>query len=144
MIRAANMADIDRMVELGQRFHDYAGVDEIPYDPASFRLTIERGLEDPGQCYFVAEVGGVVQAMAGAVAYQPYFNHAARTGQELFWWSECAEGMRLHDALARWAADLGCRTFAMIALADDRSARMARLYKRMGYRPTEQSFIKRL
>ena len=144
MIRRACAADIDRMIELGQRFHDYAGVHEIPYDPASFRLTLERGLEDSDQCYFVAEVDSAVLAMAGAVAYPPYFNHAAKTGQELFWWSECAEGMRLHDALASWAAEQGCKSFAMIALADERSARMARLYKRMGYRPTEQSFIKRL
>lgn len=137
-------ADIDRMIELGQRFHAYAAVAEIPFDPESFRLTIERGMLDTDQCYLVAEVGGTVLAMAGAIAYPPYFNHATKTGQELFWWSECGEGMRLHDALASWARGRGCQSFAMIALADDRSERMARLYKRMGYRPSEQTFIKRL
>jgi hypothetical protein len=144
MIRPAALADLDRMVELGQRFHQYAGVAEIPFDPASFRSTLTRGLGDAEQCYLVAEVDGVILAMAGAVAYSPYFNHAAKTGQELFWWSECGEGMRLHAALAEWAAGRSCQTFSMIALADERSGRMARLYTRMGYRPTEQSFIKRL
>ena len=144
MIRPATLADIEQMVVLGQRFHAYADVAEIPFDPESFRVTLQRGLLDPDQCYLVAEVDGAVQAMAGAIAYPPYFNHAARTGQELFWWSECGEGMRLHDALATWARGRGCQSFAMIALADTRSALMARLYKRMGYRPSEQTFIKGL
>lgn len=144
MIRRAVAADIGRMVELGMRFHAYAGVAEIPFDPASFRSTLGRGLQDADQCYLVAEVDGDVRAMAGAIAYAPYFNHAAKTGQELFWWSECGEGMRLHAALADWARDRGCQTFSMIALADERSERMASLYKRMGYRPTEHTFIKGL
>lgn len=144
MIRRAAAGDIDRMVELGRKFHAYAGVAEIPFDPDSFRCTLERGLADLSQCYLVADVDGQVQAMAGAIAYPPYFNHAVLTAQELFWWSECAAGMRLHDALAAWAKELGCKSFAMVALADDRSTRMARLYKRMGYRPTEQTFLKRL
>lgn len=144
MIRAAAAADIEQMVELGRRFHAYAAVDEIPFDPESFQQTLARGLLAPDQCYLVAEVDGAVRAMAGAVVYAPYFNHAARTGQELFWWSECGEGLRLHDALAAWARERGCQSFAMIALADGRSERMARLYRRMGYRPTEQTFIKRL
>ena len=144
MIRPATAADIPRMVELGQRFHGYAGVAEIPFDSASFRLTIQQGLQDKNQCYLVAEVGGDVRAMAGAITYVPYFNHGAKTGQELFWWSECGEGLRLHDALADWATARGCQTFSMIALADDRSERMARLYTRLGYRPTEQTFIRGL
>lgn len=144
MIRRAGLADIASMVELGRRFHAYAGVVEIPFDPESFRLTLERGIQDADQCYLVADVDGTLLAMAGAIAYPPYFNHAARTGQELFWWSECGEGMRLHAALADWARTRGCQSFAMIALADGRSERMARLYKRMGYRPSEQTFIKGL
>jgi len=144
MIRRATLADIEQMVVLGQRFHAYAGVHEIPFDPESFHQTVALGLADPNQCYLVAEVDGAVRAMAGAIAYPPYFNHTAKTGQELFWWSECGDGMRLHDALAGWARERGCQSFAMIALADGRSARMERLYKRMGYRPSEQTFIKRL
>lgn len=144
MIRPAALADIEQMVVLGQRFHAYADVAEIPFDPESFRLTIKRGLLDSNQCYLVAEIGGAVRAMAGAIAYPPYFNHAAMTGQEMFWWSECGEGMRLHAALATWAMGRGCQSFTMIALANTHSARMARLYKRMGYRPSEQTFIKGL
>lgn len=144
MIRRAATGDIDRMVALGERFHAYACVAEIPFDPTSFRATVERGLQDVDQCYLVAEAGGEVRAMAGAVAYAPYFNHAAKTGQELFWWSESGDGMRLHAALAEWARSRGCQTFAMIALDDENNARMARLYKRMGYRPTEHTFIKGL
>lgn len=144
MIRHATIADLTRMVELGERFHAYARVAEIPFCPDSFRATVERGMHDLDQCFLVAEADGEIRAMAGAVAYPPYFNHAAKTGQELFWWSECGEGMGLHAALADWAASRGCQTFAMIALADDRAARMTRLYERMGYRPTEHTFIKGL
>lgn len=144
MIRRAAPADIPRMVELGRRFHEYAGVVEIPFDPASFAATIERGLGDINQCYLVSEVEGEVKAIAGAIVYPPYFNHNARTGQELFWWSECGDGLRLHRVLARWAANCGCKSFSMIALSDARSERMAKLYKRLGYRPSEQTFIKGL
>lgn len=132
------------MVVLGEKFHAYANVAEIAFCPTAFRATLENGLMSADQCYLVAEVDAVIRGMAGAIVYPSYFNHAALAGQEMFWWSECAEGMRLHSELAAWAKKRGCKAFTMIALSDDRADRMARLYKRMGYRPVEQSFIKGL
>lgn len=144
MIRRAAPSDLDALTAMGERFHRHADIAEIPFCPASFRATLESGFDNEDQAYFVADEGGQVRAMAGALVYPCYFNHGARMGQELFWWSECRAGLALHAALAEWATERGALSFSMIALAGKNSQRMQRLYERRGYRATEQSFIKGL
>lgn len=145
MIRRATYADLPRMVELGALFHHYSGLAEIAFDAGSFLKTLEIGIAADNQAYFVAEDGGQVVGMTGGIVYPSYFNHSALTGQEMFWWSEKAgAGRELYRALEAWAASKGCKTFTMIALEDDQSGRMDKIYRRMGYRPAEHSYIKGL
>lgn len=143
MIRHATPADLDAMVEMGALFHAYSGLSEIGYDPQSFRATLEAGLDSDTQAYFVAERDGKLTGMTGGIVYPAYFNNKQIAGQELFWWGE-GEGRGLYRALEQWAKSKGCASFAMVALDNEQAARMGRIYARMGYRPVEHHYIKRL
>lgn len=142
-VRRATALDIPAMLVMGEKFHAHSNLSEIPYDAESFRRTVEIGLEQPGQAYFVTEADGRLTGMAAGLVYPSYFNHAATTGQEMFWWSEGHEGRLLKRALEDWAKEMGCVSFCMIALYDDNRESMDRLYRRDGYRPSENSYIKR-
>lgn len=131
------------MLLMGAKFHAYSGLSEIDYDPASFRETLEAGIDSDNQAYLVAEQSGQVVGMIGGIVYPSYFNRNSLTGQEMFWWSESTEGLRLYRALEAWAISKGCTSFSMVALQDREFTRMDALYKRMGYRPSEHSYIKR-
>ena len=144
-VRLAADCDIPRMVEMGRQFHAYAGIVEASFDPDSFARTLKHGMQSADQAYFVAEVDGRVCGMTGGVVYPSYFNHSALAGQEMFWWSDSpGVGRGLYLALEKWAVSKGCKSFTMIALADERSKRMDKVYKRMGYRPSEHCYIKGL
>lgn len=142
MIRRAIETDLPALLEMGRKFHGYAQVHEIPFDAPSFRQTIEHGLQDERQAYFVADSDGLITGMTAGLVYPSYFNHKVLTGQELFWWSEGSEGRALYRALEQWAREHGCLAFTMIALGNGNAERMGRVYERMGYRPLENSFIK--
>ena len=143
MTRPATIADIPRMTELGRRFHAYAGLDEVAFDDKSFADTIKAGIASDWQAYFVAEVDGQVAGMTGGVIYPSYFNHSGLAGQEMFWWAEKPGiGKSLYQALEQWAKDKGCKAFTMVALHDGQVERMDKLYRSMGYRPSEHSYIK--
>lgn len=145
MIRRAVVADLPRMVEMGARFHAYAGIPEAPFDAESFAKTLQHGIAADNQAYFVAESDGAVVGMTGGVSYPSYFNHSAKAAQEMFWWCDVPGlGRDLYAALEAWAVSQGCKTLTMIALHDEKAGRMDRLYKRMGYRPTEHCYIKGL
>lgn len=143
MIRRATAADIPAMLAMGAKFHAYSGLSEIDYDPASFRATLEAGLEADNQAYFVVDDGGKLVGMTGGIVYPSYFNHDALTGQEMFWWCDGGRGLKLYQVLEDWAISKGCASFSMVALDDAQLERMGRIYKKLGYRPSEHSFIKR-
>lgn len=144
MIRPATHADIPAMLDLGAQFHAYSGLSEIAYDPDAFRATLEAGIGSESQAYFVVESGGVLRGMTGGIVYPSYFNRDALAGQEMFWWCDNAEGVRLYRALEQWAISKGCKSFTMVAISDQHAERMDKLYRRMGYRPVEHHYIKGL
>lgn len=147
MIRAATHADIPDIARLGALFHAQAGWDEISYVGADCARSLHNLMGLPSFICLVADEGGIV-GMVSAVLSPVYFNHAHMSGEELFWWvSQDASqmtGVRLLDALEKEAKARGCQTFQMKSLARLGGERMVRLYNRMGYRASEQSFIKEL
>lgn len=135
MIRAATLDDIPQLLAMGQRFADLAGlVDHVGYEPAdmaeTFRLLIE------GHVIFMGEAGAL-----GAMAGPHPFNHSHIIAQELFWWSEGREGLRLLAAFEDWARER-CHSIRMITLEAVEPDRTARIYERRGFVPLERGFIK--
>lgn len=135
MIREATLQDIPRLLEMGQKFADRAGLSEhCGYDPESMAKTFEAMIEGEAFCLFIGEHG----AIGGMKAPHP-FNHAKQMADELFWWSEGREGMRLLDAYEQWSGDAMIRMTTLEAVNPDR---MGKFYQRRGYRPLERVFVK--
>lgn len=135
MIRLAVESDIPQLLEMGQRFADRAGlVDHVGYNPVhmtqTFRLLIE------GHVIFIGRTGAL-----GAMSGPHPFNYDHLIAQELFWWSEGREGLRLLDAFEAWARE-HCHSVRMITLEAVEPDRTARIYERRGYTPLERGFIK--
>lgn len=147
MIREAAPADAPEIARLGQRFFDQAGwSDCLEYNEADCAASLARMI---GADHFVCLVSGEpINGMVSGVFGPAYFNASQVMGEELFWWvSDDAPqmtGIRLLSALEDAARAKGCVAFQMKSLARLGGDRMAKLYERRGYRPSEAAFIKRL
>ena len=135
MIRPATLADIPRLAEWGQRFAERAKlVDHVGYEPADMANTFKVMIED--HLVLVGDNGAI-----GAMKGPHPFNYAHICAQEVFWWSEGREGLRLLDGLEPWAR-ANCHSLRMITLESVDADRTARLYERKGYTPLERGYIK--
>ena len=147
MIRPATLADIPEVSRLGELFHAQAGwADIFPYSVADCAASLTAYMALDCFVCLVADVGGIVGMTAGVMA-PVYFNQAHLSGEELFWWvSDKAPpmtGLRLLQALEDAGKAKGCLSWQMKSIARLNGQRMAKLYERRGYRPSEHSFIKR-
>jgi GNAT superfamily N-acetyltransferase len=148
MIRPADERDIPALLRMGHYFFDEAGWGDVTeYDPGSMDRTLRHLIDSAGGILLVAESGGVVVGMAGALLYPHYFNTGSLTGQEIFWWVDPAHrkgvGGALLEALEDAAKDAGAVSFTMVSVASLRSDALDRVYRRRGYRPAERTYIKR-
>lgn len=147
MIREALASDIPEIARLGALFHAQAGWDEIEYSAEDCAASLEVFMASGAFICLVAETDKIV-GMASGVVSPAYFNLTHKSGEELFWWvadeAPNMTGIRLLDALEKAARERGCDTWQMKALDRLNGERMTALYTRRGYRPSEQTFIKRL
>jgi hypothetical protein len=136
MIRPATVSDIPRLLAMGAKFAETAKlVDHVGYVPEDMAATF-RWLIEGGHPLFIGEAGAI-----GASSTRHPFNQAHICAQELFWWSEGREGLRLLDALESWC-EANCHSLRMITLHAVRPEATGRLYERRGYAPLEHSYIK--
>lgn len=149
MIRNAVAADVPRIAELGELFHAEAGWGDIcEYSVADTEKTLLHLVNDDNGILLVAESEGEIVGMAGGLAHPVYFNHAHKSGQELFWWMKPGlrdgTGRLLLEAMEDRAREIGCTSWSMIALDKVNPELTGRIYRRRGYRASEHSYIKRL
>lgn len=136
MIRAAELTDIPRLLEMGAKFSARANLAaNVGYDPDSMAETFERMIAG-GEPVFIGESGAI-----GAVTFEHPFNRAHRAAQELFWWSEGREGIRLLNALTDHC-EATCDSLVMLTLEAIEPERMGNLYRRLGFAPLEHSYVK--
>lgn len=134
-MRQATEADIPKLLEWGQRFADKAGlVDHVGYNPAHMESTFRVMIE--GHVIFMGENGAI-----GAMQGPHPFNYEHICAQEVFWWSEGREGLRLFSALEEWAR-CNCGSLRMITLEAVEPDRTAKIYERRGYVALERGYIK--
>lgn len=146
MIRPAELRDIPTIARLGKAFHAEAGwSDIVDYVEEDCAATLEAMLSLG--IILVAEEDGEIIGMAGGVMIPIYFNRDHLTGEELFLWvrpDRRGAGIKLLKALEDAAREKGCQSWGMKSLATVNPERMDTYYRRKGYRPSEQSYIKRL
>lgn len=145
MIRPACADDIPEIARLGALFHARAGWDEIEYREEDCAKSLEVYMGLPAFICLVADVGRLAGMIAG-VTSPVYFNHAHRSGEELFWWvaddAPQMTGIRLLKALEEAGRAQGCATWQMKSLDRLEGGRVGALLERHDYRRSEQLFIK--
>lgn len=141
MIRNAIDGDLDRLVEMGLRFHgetDYK--DHLKANPEQMRA-IAKQLADAGGL-LVSERSGVVVGMIGFVLF-PHFLSGEVVAGEVFWWVEPehrGEGIKLLKEAEKRAESAGASRMQMIAPNDH----VATVYKRLGYEFVESAYQRSL
>ena len=132
------------MLANAQRFISATPYSDIPFDEQSmedaFVLMMECGL-----CIIDVDAEGNHLGGAGAIKGPLYFNNNVQIAMERFWWvvpDERAKGVgkALYQALESSAKDAGCTHLMMIGLDNE----VYQLYERLGFKKTEEVFIKRL
>lgn len=145
MLWVATEDDVPRLAELGEEFYNatiYAR--SIPYDKASARETLTNILRsDLGIILVYGDIRGFIAGIAAPV----YANRTFLQAHELFWWVSPEfrggrSGVVLLRAFERWAESIGASVVAMSSLETLAPERVARMYDKAGYSPSEHLFIK--
>lgn len=148
MIRAGTERDYARCVELGFNFHQIAyGAKGVPYCTDSCLVTLKTA-HDMG-LFVVAEFDGTVQGFCMGFKGPMMMNHSVTVGCELAWWLEPEyrggmAGIGMLKAIEKAAKAEGVDIWSMVLIEGVSPAEVQDIYFRMGYKPAESAFIKRL
>lgn len=138
MIRNATLEDIDSIVAMGRKFAAASGTDrELGWDEESVRTLVATLIEGPDGILVVGE-----RSMLGGLVFPHPFNVNTRVFQELFWWSESRDGLKLLEEAERQARDKGAVRSLMLCM--DAMPGAERIYERRGYKRAEYSYAKDL
>ena len=153
MIRAAEPTDLPAMLEMGQAFFAEAGhAAEHPFCEASFTTTLQA-LGNTG-LLLVADHAGAVIGMAAAAIRPAPWDHAVKTGREVFFYVQPAHRKGLGKLLIKALEDVsmahGATVFDLVAERGSprpdakitRGAALGRLYEAHGYALAETTYRK--
>ncbi|MDZ4254211.1 MAG: GNAT family N-acetyltransferase [Sulfuritalea sp.] len=142
-IREATADDIPRMVEMGMRFNELSEYRErIKAKADAITATLGTLIDSPSALVLLAERDGRAVGMIGAIATLHIYS-GEPVMSELFWWVEPEYrgiGLRLLHAAEDWARANNLTQSVMISPSPEVSA----LYRRLGYSPLEEQFVKTL
>jgi len=149
-VRVATKEDIPAYMDLAAAFVATTPINHVvPFDREGTAAFVEKALANPDMLILVAEDGGQIVGITGALLYPMYFNPAKLVAQELWWYLTPETRGRqtakmLFQTIEKWAKDKGAEAMFMIALADARVDTLAKVYKRNGYTPVERTYMKGL
>lgn len=148
MIRVATIEDIDELSSMSGRFIAYAphakALDVCEADwRAAIAMVIEHGR------VFVAQIDGVIVGMLMAVCTPSWFAPKTLVATELAWWMdpEHRGGMsaiRLVKAFEQWAKQSGASVASMCELVIEGQPPVGEMIERMGYAPSERTYMKEI
>lgn len=149
-IRYAEPKDLVEILEMGREFFEQSGNGAFTtFDEPSLTATVIGLMSGVGNgALLVAEVGGRAVGIAAHVVFPFYANMNTKLGQELFWFVKPdfrkGIGAALLDELEADAKRKGADVFMSAAIAGLRDEAIGRVYQRRGYKPAENTFIRRL
>lgn len=147
-IRHAQPEDLGALLEMGREFFEYSGNARFTtFDEPSLTATLIGLISGvAGGSLLVAEVSGQVVGMAACVVFPFYANMSTLIGQEVFWWTNPDHrkgiGGELLSALETEAMRKGAKIFIGANLSGEHDAAFARMYRRRGYAPGENTHLK--
>jgi GNAT superfamily N-acetyltransferase len=140
-IRLAGVDEVERLVEMGERFHRESSYKEHVAHNHEQMIALATNLVAAGNI-LVMEFNGALVGMIGFMVL-PHFLSGEVIGIEVFWWLEPehrGEGKKLLKAAEDLARERGAKRMQMIAPNE----RVGVLYRRMGYEFVESAFQKTL
>lgn len=149
-IRHANEGDLFALVNMGQDFFAESGLQDVAsWEPQSFEATCRAIIDElVVGSILVAERDNELIGMTGGVLFPLYCNLSLVCCQELFWFvmpeHRAGVGGALLDELEAEAKRKGASVFISAQIAGQRDEAFARLYRKRGYRPSENTYIRRL
>lgn len=145
MIRRATIDDLPSILRMSEDFHQASPYRNIPFNKEFLAQNVQAILINPLFSLFVAEDhnGNLVGMLAGVIT-QKLFSPEPAAG-ELVWWVDPEYrsngiGPELHQSFQAWAISKGCSSISMVLLEDENLELIDKMYKNMGYTPTERSY----
>lgn len=142
IVRDFRKTDLPDLIRIGRAFSAAANQPEVvDSDLEKTLLNIASGgVLKVGDCDGVC---GVI----GALVYPHYWNASVLVAQELFWWVDeeyrgTSLGLKLLRSAERSCKAAGAHSLTMLCLDDLEGARVASFYRKCGYKPQEQTFVK--
>ncbi len=132
MIREATYSDLNRLVSMGEKFHQKSDMD-APYrdeDAVGFLMSL---IENPHAVVLISEGG-----MIGGQLVPAYFSRDWIMSVELFWWAEDGNGRKLLEAFENWSQKSGANEVRMTTLSNLGGA--DKIMNRRGYDAKEISY----
>jgi len=144
MIRLAEISDMPELVRMGKRFHSVSGYGKyVSYDVDTitemFKVLIKnKTLLTDGK-----------SGMIGFMVFPFFFNKNVLTSQELFWWVDedvrkTKLGVNLLAHAEKHAKILGAGSLIMLNIKDLDGDKVGKLYKSLGYKESEQTYMRSL
>lgn len=139
--------DIDSVIELSKDFFNASPYSKsVEFSERRVKEVIRSCLLSPLGCVILLETDtGTSVGMLIAAASTTIFSEDL-LAQELAWWVDPQyrgrESLHLIEAYEEWAAVIGCRLIALGSIPE--LTELDKLYRRLGYTPKEQSYIKEI
>lgn len=145
MIRMASMKDIDQLIVLAGLFYCESNI-ELNFNEAHLEESFKRFIEMPEFCLIVIENQEKIIGMLVGAAYPNFFSGDMQA-QEMLWFIDNAHrrsglGKELLKNFEAWALSKGAKEIAMVALRSLNSDKVAQIYKSLGYKEIERSFVR--
>lgn len=136
--RVTTTEQIDRVVEIGRRFHAGSIWRDTPFVESDVRSVVGQ-LVDGAGAVWMSDAGVV-----GLVRSPLWFNASVAVAVELFWYAEDGSGAALRAAAEQWASHAGLAYHQMSGMVDEREGALRRLMRAAGYEAKEVAYMKRL
>ena len=146
VIRVATVNDIDTLCEMGSRFLAFAPHGKhVNTTAEDYRSGCEAFMRFG--TVFIAERDGKACAMLACAIMPVWFAPSILMAHELAWWvDEDARGssaaVRLVRAFEEFARESGARIIAMSQLHAVNGEQVGRMLTKLGYEPSEMTYIK--
>ncbi len=148
-IRQATLADVPVIVSMSERFYattEYPGRLRFPFDADTVQKIAQSLATD--HVMLLAEHDGAVVGMVGLYVLPFMFNASHASAHEIVWWVNpeaqgTGAGKALLAAIEPACKAKGVEAIYMVHLSTS-PPQAAAIYERMGYLPTESSYVKRI
>jgi len=150
IVRRVTEADIPAYVTPSKQFIDTTPLAKfVDFDVGDIENFLRQALVNPDVGMWLVEGDDGIVGICGAILYPLYFSPRNKLAQELWWWVKpsargSAAGRQMKAYMEAWAQERGAAAMFMIALANDKAEKVARLYSRAGYTPLEHTFAKEI